>query len=378
MNRSKTQAALARVTEEEKKARRSADEARTVLEFFEAKVLGATRPEGELGGLGRDVTVRRAVEAAEPQIADEFRDQPTAEAAIRNTLGVTYWSLGESAPAIRQYERGLRLFREAYGPEHPETCLLMENLGNAYATVGRIDEAITLLEEAVRLNQDRLGRDDPKTLISLNNLAGAYNTAGRPADALAILERSAGLLKAKLGPDHPHTLGNACNIAFIYIAVGRSADAASLLESALKLVEGKIPPRHTIVLITLNNLASAYLDIGRWAAAEATVRTCLERREQEDPDGWWKFQTMSQLGAALAGLGRHPEAEPLLVRGYEGLKTREAKMPSLRKRHLLEAGARIVPFYASWDKPEKAAEWRTRLATEKIEPKTQFSIEAIR
>ena len=137
-------------------------------------------------------------------------------------------------------------------------------------------------------------------------------------------------------------------------------------------MEGKIPPRHTIVLITLNNLASAYLDTGRWAAAEATAQYLPSAAQQEDPDGWWKFQTMSQLGAALAGLGRHPEAEPLLVRGYEGLKTREAKIPSLRKRHLPEAAARIVPFYESWGKPEKAAEWRTRLATEKIEPKTQF------
>ena len=53
-------------------------------------MLAATRPEGEERGLGHDVTIRRAVQSAEPQIADAFRNQPRVEASIRATLGATY------------------------------------------------------------------------------------------------------------------------------------------------------------------------------------------------------------------------------------------------------------------------------------------------
>src|SRR5262249_26773012 len=88
---------LGRVQQEEKKARQSESEAKAVLEFFEDKVLAATRPEGEEGGIGKDVTIRDTIDAAEPIIAASFQDQPTVEASIRHTLSATYHHLGEPA-----------------------------------------------------------------------------------------------------------------------------------------------------------------------------------------------------------------------------------------------------------------------------------------
>ena len=44
-----------------------------VLGFLQDHVLAAARPEGQRGGLGKDVTVRAAVDAAEPTIAGAFR-----------------------------------------------------------------------------------------------------------------------------------------------------------------------------------------------------------------------------------------------------------------------------------------------------------------
>ena len=44
-----------------------------------------------------------------------FADQPTVEAAIRDTLGSTYLYLGRPADAIQQHERALTLRTEALG-----------------------------------------------------------------------------------------------------------------------------------------------------------------------------------------------------------------------------------------------------------------------
>ena len=99
--------AEARAIAESEKARRAEAEAKVVLSFFADRVLAAARPEGQEGGLGKDVTVRKAVDAAEPKIAEAFPDQPTDEASVRFVLGNTYNYLGEPLLAVRQLERAL-------------------------------------------------------------------------------------------------------------------------------------------------------------------------------------------------------------------------------------------------------------------------------
>jgi hypothetical protein len=64
--------------------------AEAVLGFLKNDVLAAARPDGQEGCLGVDVTVRRAMDAAEPKIAGTFQDQPSVEADVRDTLGETY------------------------------------------------------------------------------------------------------------------------------------------------------------------------------------------------------------------------------------------------------------------------------------------------
>jgi eukaryotic-like serine/threonine-protein kinase len=140
-----------RATEEEKKAQESASEAKAVLGFFEDKVLAAARPEGQEGGLGHEVTLRKAVDAAEPKIPVAFKDQPTVEASIRDTLGMTYYYLGEADLAISQFERCRQLRSAKLGPDHLDTLASMNHLGMAYQAKGRLTEALALYKETLRL-----------------------------------------------------------------------------------------------------------------------------------------------------------------------------------------------------------------------------------
>ena len=94
-----------RATREQDKAKQSESEARAVLGFFRDKVVAAARPEGQQGGLGTDVTLRKSLDSAERSIAKDFAQQPTIEASIRDTLGASYQYLGDPALAIRQHER---------------------------------------------------------------------------------------------------------------------------------------------------------------------------------------------------------------------------------------------------------------------------------
>ncbi len=471
------------------RATRSEAQAKATLGFFRNKVLSAIRPEGWEYGQGRDVTLRSAVDAAEPSIAAEFAGQPRVEADIRDTLGTSYYFLGEAAAAIRQLQRAKALREAALGPDHDDTLGSMDTLAVAYQAAGRIDEAIwlhqrtyerslarlgpehagtlrsqsnlatalglagrsaeavPLAERVLAVRKSRLGPDHPDTLTALNNLAIAYRAVGRHDEALrmweSLVERSRAILGAehpdtlarlnnlasasvtagrvaaatplleevvrvrrwKLGPDHPDTLLSMSNLAAADLSGGRIREAIALyeeiltarkaklgpqhpdiaktlaslaqadreagrlghaiplLEQAVALRKAKLTPGHPDTITSLGQLGSAYLESKRFADAEVMLRECLALRVQTEPDGWRRFQTMSQLGAALAGQRKYAEAERVLVDGCEGLLARAQQLLPRQKRELAAAGARIASFYEAGGQPAEAARWREWLAT---------------
>jgi hypothetical protein len=93
----------------------------------------------------------------------------------------------------------------------------------------------------------------------------------------------------------------------------------------------------------------------KWVEAEPILRACLEIRARELPDDWLRHNAASMLGEALVGLGKHAEAEPLVVEAYERMEP----PPDIayRKGEALE---RVIALYEAWGKEEKAAEWRAK------------------
>ena len=318
----KTQQALTRATEEEKKAKLSEAEARAVLNFFQSKVLAAGRPEGQEGGLGKDVTLRAAVDAAERGIGESFAGQPAAEASVRDTLGQTYYYLGMSDPAIRQYERALSLRRKASGPDHPDTLGSMNNLAMAFVDTSRLADAIPLFEEALKKGRAALGPDDSQTLVTMGNLARAYVDAGRITDGLPLLEETFKRLEAKLGPDDMLTLTALNNLANAYRTADRLTDALPLFEQTMKRLARVAGANHPNTLLSMNNLALAYADAGRVADALPLHQDAVKRGEvqlgRDHPD---TFYLMDCLARAYQKAGRLADALSLQ---QETLKRRQA------------------------------------------------------
>ena len=143
-------AEAAKALAEEQKARQAAAESRAVLDFFQENVLAAARPKDQEGGLGPGVTIRQAIDQAEPKIAQAFQDKPAVEASIRGVLGGTYFYLGEAKLAIAQFERTLELRRQVLGPDHADTLAAVNDLGMAYQEAGRLSDALPLLEENLK------------------------------------------------------------------------------------------------------------------------------------------------------------------------------------------------------------------------------------
>jgi eukaryotic-like serine/threonine-protein kinase len=318
------QAILARRAEvraiaESANARRAEAEAKVVLNFFADRVLAAARPEGQEGGLGKDVTVRRAIDAAEPKIAAAFPDQPIVEASVRSVLGTTYHYLGEPARALSQYERAWKLRQDMLGPDHSDTLSSQNALGLAYQAAGKLDKAIPLLSRTLAARAGTLGREHPDSITSAKNLAMALRDAGQWNEAIELFERTLSVETARLGPDHPDTLLTQNNIALTYRDAGESDWAIKLFEQTLAARAAKLGVEHPDTLLTQNNLAMAYREAGRWDQAISLFERALAAQTARlGPDHPNTLLTQNNLAPAYQAVGQLDRAIALLEQTLAG------------------------------------------------------------
>jgi serine/threonine protein kinase len=332
-------------------------------------------------------------------------DHPSTLGSMNN-LAEGYRNAGQLAKALPLYEETLKLRKAKLGADHPDTLTSMAGLAAGYRDAGQLAKALPLLEETLKLMKAKLGPDHPDTLTSMNNLAGGYYAAGQLDKALPLFEETLKLKKAKLGPDHPHTLTSMNNLAGGYKEAGQLDKALPLFEEAAHgLEKRRFQHEHARLIIPntieayeqarqfeqatswrqkwlahvkaaagadspayageLATLGSQLLKHQQWTDAEKLLRECLAIREKKpgsgDPgSGWLVFNTQSMLGGALLGQKKYAEAEPLLLKGYEGMKEREVKIPKTGGTELCipEALDRLIELYTATNQLEEAKKYR--------------------
>jgi tetratricopeptide (TPR) repeat protein len=312
--RAKQDALAAAQAEQEAKelAQAREAEARAVLEFVETRVLTAARPKGLAGGLGPQVTLRRAVRGSLPFVEKSFPNQPLIEARLRLMLGESFWYLGEAKIAADQCRIAHRLYTRHLGPAHPEALRSMNALANSYLDLGRYADALKLKEETLGLCKARLGPDHPNTLHSMNNLAVGYGALGRHADALKLHEQTLALRKARLGLDHSDTLMSMHNLAISYEALGRHAEALKLRKETLAGRKARLGPDHPDTLASSDDLANSYAALGRGAdAVKLREETLALRKARLGPDHPDTLRSMNNLANGYHVLGRKADAVKL-------------------------------------------------------------------
>ena len=146
-----------------------------VLGFLKDDVLAAARPEGQEGGLGVDVTVRKAVDAAEPQDRREVQGSADRRGGGPRHAGDDVHYLGD--PARRSAARTCRGAasvearprrpRHAHHPQQPRQW----PTGKPAAST----KPLRMLEEAAKLGGTPAAAEQLEMLRSRNNLAAAYH-----------------------------------------------------------------------------------------------------------------------------------------------------------------------------------------------------------
>jgi tetratricopeptide (TPR) repeat protein len=308
----------------EAKAKESAAESRAVLEFFQKNVLAAARPKGKEGGLGKDATIRAAVDAAEPSIAKALAGQPLAESAVRFTLGATYYYLWEPQLALKQYDRALFLREQQLGPDHPDVATLLNQMGMLYDGMGQYAQAESCYLRSLKIEEDRLGNDDLSVADSLNNLGTVYYRTGQYAKAEPLFVRSLNIRERKLPDNHADRADSLNNLANLYRAIGQYARAEPYFLRSLKIKEETLGPGHLDVGSSLNNLGLLYRDMGEYARAEPyLVRSLKIKEDKLDRDHPKVAHSLNSLGNLYMDMGQYAKAEACYRRS---LTIRETKL----------------------------------------------------
>jgi non-specific serine/threonine protein kinase/serine/threonine-protein kinase len=224
-----------------KEARRSEQETRSVLAFLNDKLLSAGRPAGTsiadafwAAGQNKDITLRKAVDTVEPQVAGAFADRPLAEAAIREMLGMAYLNVGEPDKAVKQYERAFALREAMQGISDPDTADCRNKLAVAYRLAGRTTEAARLFDQ---------NPNSPTHAAALALQGGLLLTQKKPAEAELKLRASL-TIRQKIQPDEWTTFDTKSMLGEALLEQKKYDEAESLLLSGyegLKKREADIP-----------------------------------------------------------------------------------------------------------------------------------------
>jgi len=194
-------------------------------------------------------------------------------------------------------------------------------------------------------------------LTSMNSLGLLYQAQKRYSEAEPLLAKNLEATRLSLGPEHPKTLVSRYNLADLYRREGKWRQAESAFTEVLAVRRRVLGPDHPNTTNTLASLGRTKLEERHYAEAEPLLREALNSYQKTHSESWRRYLTQSMVGAGLAGQGRHSEAEPLLLAGYEGLNQRQQSIPFENRADLDEARHWILQHYQGWGTPEQATAW---------------------
>ena len=381
-------------------ARTSTGQADAINAFLRT-MLNSVKP----GNEGTDVTVLEVLELAASRVEWELAEQPVVEAAVRQTIGQAYHSLGrydraehhlrESVALYRgsldetvrdltsvahsykalgdvlrdkgqydesetMYREALATFRELLEPEHRYTAAALTALARLVYEKGDHAEAERLCEQALMSFDTPIGSrpslesaDDQHVLGTLLQFTGDWTRAEQSYRNALLLRR---LL---LREDHPDVADSLHSLATVLVEKGDLNEAESLLREALDIQRKTLPPEHPGIATTLVVLADVLTKTGKSSEAEELAREGLTIRVAAlGRSHWLTAEAQSVLGGCLAGQGRYGEAGPMLVESLPAIRTDCGE----EHERTVSAIQRIIEFYELQGQVDSAAKYRHLLS----------------
>jgi nucleoside phosphorylase/tetratricopeptide (TPR) repeat protein len=252
----------------------------------------------------------RAVEFA---MAQSLAGVPCGE--LLNRVGIYLCVIHDLEKAKIVLQQAVRLFEVIYGPDHPETAIILDNLGNVAREAGDFSDACHLQERALRIAELHLGPVHPEVARILGSLGNSAQSRGDLAGARRLLDRALSIEERFFGSNHIRVARTLNNLGEVARKLGDSNAARTLQERALSIKESCLGPDHPDLASTLNNLGVIAQEQGGLAEALRFHERALQFREvTHGPDHPQVASTLDNLGIIAAQQGNLAKARSLLER----------------------------------------------------------------
>ncbi|HVI09398.1 MAG TPA: serine/threonine-protein kinase [Candidatus Binatia bacterium] len=277
-----------------------------------------------------------------------------------DTLAALYITESRYAEAHALLAKGLESYQRLYGPDHPFTNREMFGLAKVMFGEGDYAPAEKLFAQVQAAYERAYGARHVNTLRAESYLGQDYVEEGKTAEGISLLEKTVNDMHAVAGPSPGDIYRVEAALGWAYDSAGELGRAEQIWQDVLRgfrRLDGFESDVADLSELLGQNLTKQH----KYQQAEVLLRQALAIREKRNHDDWGLYRAQAFLGASLAGLRRYAEAEPLLLKGYEGMQERASRMPARQKKWIRSAGEQIVGLYSQWSKPEQAAQWRARL-----------------
>jgi tetratricopeptide (TPR) repeat protein len=292
--------------------------ARAVNDFLREDLLAQASPEKHPD---RDLKLRTVLDLAAVKIAGRFAQQPLVEAAIRQTTGDTYSSLGLPREARPHLERARDLRLRVLGEEQPETLEATTSLAAALSSDGQSDRAEPLLIRVIEVGQRALGKEHLQVLRATNELGWVYLLRKKLVEAEPLLLKSLEGCRRVLGEGHPQTLLAMHNLAAVYRDEGKLPEARSLVVQMLELNRRDHGEEYPDTLEAIEDLAKLYQREKKLEEAECllvkVVEICRRVQGEAHPSTLNAMSSLRSLAIAFKNEGKVSQAEALFIKVLE-------------------------------------------------------------
>jgi serine/threonine protein kinase/tetratricopeptide (TPR) repeat protein len=301
---------------------------------------------------------------------------------FRHNLGTAQFALRRFSDADATFETVYRIRKTILPLNHPDTLQTGHDWGTLRVLAGRPAEAISILADtfqgrkAVRglghietvqttaswaqavLSSRRTGPQLKEMIATINDVIAASNDKSPAMNNLISLARQLADRESasEAYAQKWHALAGvpAERFAFASEAANRAvaandmaaavAPALDAIAAAKQLPENERQPRLTQAWLLAGQAAMA---ANQFATAEPPLRELYEQTKRANPDSFDFGVAANLLGRCLAAQKRFPEAEPLLLQGFELIRTKSK--PGLTEANwtlrIVKAKADILEAY---------------------------------
>lgn len=262
----------------------------------------------------------RAAQADYASAADLAQSMPTVldpgtRLALRQREAFTYIRLGDFAAAERLFTQLLRERLALNGPRHPDTLDTELHLAQIQIAQGRAADALPGLDRIYPDFVAVFGPTHLRTLLLLATRGQALQQLGRYDDALRDQTTVYQTASAMLGRNSYVAVGGLADAAVTRCRAGQAADGAAMARAALSASSPTFGTRAALTQVIQADLAFCLIQLGQDAAALPLldgIDTNSVAALTMDPQ--YDAETSLMRAAALLGLGRAPQAAPILAR----------------------------------------------------------------